>query len=140
MTEIAFYHNTADKVATACRLAADLYAAGRRVVLYARDDRIAAAADRLLWLQPATSFIPHVRAGSPLAAETPIVIGDAGDALPHADVLVNLGADTPPGFSRFERLVEVVGTDEADRVPARSRYKFYRDRGYPLTTSDCNAP
>jgi hypothetical protein len=45
-------------------------------------------------------------------------------------VLVNLGGDLPPGFSRFDRLIEIVGTDETDRIPARERFKFYRDRGY----------
>ena len=30
------------------------------------------------------------------------------------------------------KIKEGVGKDEADRGPARERYKFYRDRGYPL--------
>ncbi|HTJ95450.1 MAG TPA: DNA polymerase III subunit chi, partial [Pararobbsia sp.] len=38
----------------------------------------------------------------------------------------------PPGFASFERLLEIVG-NEADELQAgRERYRFYRDRGYPL--------
>src|SRR5574340_497247 len=109
MTEIAFYHNTADKVATACRLAADLYAAGRRVVLYARDDRIAAAADRLLWLQPATSFIPHVRAGSPLMSRR-VAVRRPGAAAPER-----------ASPSRVGRWTCGVGTPSSSTTPRTAR-------------------
>jgi DNA polymerase-3 subunit chi len=47
-------------------------------------------------------------------------------------VLISLQEDVPPCFSRFERMVELVTSDEADRRRARERYRFYRDRGYPL--------
>jgi DNA polymerase-3 subunit chi len=33
-------------------------------------------------------------------------------------------------------LIEIVGADEADKVLARDRYKFYRDRGYELRSYD----
>jgi DNA polymerase-3 subunit chi len=51
-------------------------------------------------------------------------------------VLVNLRAEWPPFFGRFERLIEIVSTDEDDRSRARERYKFYRDRGYQIRTHD----
>jgi DNA polymerase-3 subunit chi len=50
--------------------------------------------------------------------------------------LINLDDEWPPFFSRFERLVEIVGTEEDNKVKARARYKFYKDRGYPLQTFD----
>jgi DNA polymerase-3 subunit chi len=45
----------------------------------------------------------------------------------------------PSTFSRYQRLVEIVSSDEADRVQARDRYKFYRDRGYAIKTHDLSA-
>jgi DNA polymerase-3 subunit chi len=80
--------------------------------------------------------VPHCRIGDVLADETPILIGDSLDDAAHHDVLLNLDGDLPPAFSRFDRLVEVVGTDEADRLPARERFKFYRDRGYAISAHD----
>ena len=66
----------------------------------------------------------------------PIVIGGSLDDAAHHDVLLNLGDELPPAFSRFEQLVEIVGTDEAERGPARERFKFYRDRGYAIAAHD----
>lgn len=132
MTEIAFFHDAADKLAAACQLAAERYRGGRKVFIHAPDAAVASAVDRLLWMQPATGFVPHCHAESPLAGETPIVIGDAPDAAPHDDILMNLADAPPAGFGRFRVLIEVVATDEADRGLARARFRHYRDRGYPL--------
>ena len=48
------------------------------------------------------------------------------------EVLVNLGDEAPAGFERFARLIEIVGTEEAERAAARSRWKHYAARGYAL--------
>ena len=73
-----------------------------------------------------------------LAGETPIwidhVVEHPGDQPDRACVLINLQAEPPPFFSRFERLAEIVGIDEEDAVAARARYRFYRERGYELRT------
>lgn len=136
MTRIDFYHGAGDKVQAACRLVGELHAEGRKVLVYAPSESLAAQVDRQLWVQPATGFVPHCRIGAALAIETPIVIGGSLDDAAHHDVLVNLDGDLPPAFSRFERLLEIVGTEEADRGPARERFKFYRDRGYAITAHD----
>ncbi|HMM53836.1 MAG TPA: DNA polymerase III subunit chi [Candidatus Desulfobacillus sp.] len=136
MTRIDFYHGAADKLQSACRLIGELHAHGCRVLVYAPDEELAARTDRQLWVQPATGFLPHCRAGDPLAAETPVVIGGTLDAAAHHEVLLNLGGELPPAFSRFDRLVEIVSNDEADRGPARERFKFYRDRGYAIEAHD----
>jgi DNA polymerase-3 subunit chi len=136
VTSIEFHHGARDKLQSACRLIGELHAQGRKVLVYAPEERVAAQVDRLLWVQPATGFLPHCRADSSLAAVTPVLIGNRLDEAAHHDVLVNLDGDLPPAFSRFERLVEIVGLEEADRMPARARYKFYKDRGYPLSTRD----
>ncbi|MBK7136396.1 MAG: DNA polymerase III subunit chi [Rhodocyclales bacterium] len=129
-------HGASDKVQAACRLIGELYAQGRKVLVYAPAENLAERLDRQLWVQPATGFLPHCRVGAALAAETPVVICGSLDDATHHDVLINLDGDLPPVFSRFERLLEIVGTDEADRGPARERFKFYRDRGYAITAHD----
>ena len=139
MTGIDFYHGARDKAQTACRLIGDLYAQGRQVFVYAPEESMASQVDRMLWTQPATGFIPHCRTGSPVAAETPILIGSSLEELQRHDVLVNLDGELPPAFSRFAQLIEIVGMDDADRQPARARFKFYRDRGYALQAHDLSA-
>jgi DNA polymerase III subunit chi len=51
-------------------------------------------------------------------------------------VLVNLGDAVPDGFEGFERLIEVVTPDDADRQQARQRWKHYATRGYSITRHD----
>jgi DNA polymerase-3 subunit chi len=52
------------------------------------------------------------------------------------DVLINLQAQHPPFFSRFRHLIELVGAEESDKIAARARFKFYRDRGYTIKSTD----
>ena len=92
--------------------------------------------DRLLWTFSQLSFVPHVKAGHPLAAETPIVIANDDSGLTHHDSLLNIGDDPPPFFSRFDALREVVSCDENDVMRARERFRFYKSRGFDVQKQD----
>ena len=117
-------------------LAAKAYAKAGKLVVYSPDAKVLADFDRNLWTFQATGFVPHCFADSPLAAETPIVLASSGDALPHHDVLLNLADEWPPFFSSFERLLEIVATDETDKELARARYSFYKKRGYEIQVNN----
>ena len=136
MTRIDFYFNAADKWQVACRLAGKAAAQRQRMLIYAPEPEAAQRIDRLLWTWPATGFVPHCAAGDALAADTPVLIAADADAASGCAVLLNLAPGTPPGFERFERLLEVVGRDGADLEEARARYRFYRERGYRIADHD----
>lgn len=136
MTSVDFYFNAADRLQVACRLAGKALAQGKRLLIYAPHAETAQSIDRLLWTWPATGFVPHCRAGDALAPETPVLIAGEADAAAGCDILLNLGQETPPAFERFERLLEVVARDEADRQAARERFRFYRERGYRVAHHD----
>lgn len=136
MTEITFYTFADDPLDVARRVAAKAHGQGRKVMIYAPDAALADAVDRLLWTTPALGFVPHCRDSDALANETPVLIGTHADALARADVMINLHSDPPPAFARFERLVEIVGRDDAGRELGRARYRFYQARGYALSTHD----
>ena len=136
MTQIDFYTNVADKLNTACRIASKAYSLGRKIMIYCPDADVAKRLDRSLWTLPPTSFVPHCSAGDALASITPIIVDFRGDTPAHDQVLVNLRAEWPPFFGRFERLIEIVSREEEDRQLARERFKFYRDRGYDIRTHD----
>ena len=135
MTSIDFYFNAADRLQVACRLAAKALAERKRVLIYAPDAELATKLDRLMWTWPATGFLPHCSAHDALAAETPVLIGGDDEAA-EIPILLNLSTDCPPHFASFERLLEVVGTDEADREPARDRFRMYKSRGYAVASHD----
>lgn len=136
MTRVLFLHGASDRLAAAARWLGEAVQAKRSVLVYAPMEETAERLDRLLWTQVATGFVPHARAGSPLAAMSPIVIASEISTLPHDQALLNLGDEVPPSFSRFEELVEIVSGEDAVRIPARERFKFYRERGYAPESHD----
>ncbi|MBM3342238.1 MAG: DNA polymerase III subunit chi [Betaproteobacteria bacterium] len=134
MTQIDFYTHVANKLQVACKLAAKAHAQGLRVAVLCPDAASAQSLDRMLWTSPPLAFVPHCFASHPLAARTPVVIDHENAAPAHDEVLLNLRAQWPPVFSRFQRLLEIVSEDEDDRAAARERYKFYHERGYQIRT------
>jgi DNA polymerase-3 subunit chi len=136
MTQIDFYTHASNKLQTACTVCRKALAQGLRVMVLTPDEETTERMDRLLWTQPPTGFIPHVRARHRLAAATPVIVDHSLDGVDRDELLVNLRLDTLEVFSRFRRLVEIVGTDEDDAAAGRQRYRWYRDRGYELRTHD----
>jgi len=134
MTTIDFYTHVTDRLAIAARVVAKAVAAHGSARVLTPDAATTDALDRLLWTAPATGFLPHCRMDSPLAERTPVWVDHRLEHAGPAAVLVNLCAEPPPFFSRFERLAEIVTIDDA--VAGRDRYRFYRERGYELRDHD----
>jgi DNA polymerase-3 subunit chi len=134
MTRIDFHTNISDKLSYACRLARKAYSAGGKLVLLAEDAGQAARLNDALWNLSETDFLPHVMAGDPLAAQTPIIVTDSDTVeLPHGDMLVNLTRRAPANLDRFQRVFEIISTDEDDAAAGRKRYVAYKQQSYPLT-------
>lgn len=134
MTRIDFHTNIPDKLGYACRLARKAYAAGAKLVLLTEDATEAARLNEALWSLSETDFLPHVLAGDPLAAQTPIIVTDSDTAeLPHGDMLVNLTRRAPANVDHFKRVFEIISTDPDDAAAGRKRYAAYRQQSYPLT-------
>jgi len=136
MTEVLFYTNAADKLHTACQLSCKALSRKMRVMILTPEAQVTDRLSRLLWTTPPIGFNPHCRSADRLAALTPIIVDHATDPVVHEDVLINLRSDMPSYFSRFRRVVEIVTRDSDDRALARDRFRFYRDRGYEITTHD----
>ena len=136
MTQIFFYHNAGDRLAAAAALIGKAALQKKSLLVYAPDSEVADGLDRQLWTMQPTGFVPHVRASSPLAAETPVVIADNLETLTQDERLFNLSAEVPPGFSRFASLIEVIGLEAEERQAGRERVKFYKDRGYEIKFID----
>jgi len=139
VTSIDFYFNAEDRLQVACRLAAKAFSQKKRMVIYAPEGDSASRVDKMLWTWQAIGFVPHVAAADELAAETPVLIATGDDTPPGCGLLLNLSSGTPPHFARFERLLEVVSADAAERAAARERYRFYQERGYRIANHDLAA-
>ncbi len=140
MTRVNFYIIEAtDKAkidAFVCRLTEKICSKSRGVVMHTPDEQHTRKYDELLWSYRADSFVPHQTDHDALDDNTVLIQHDATVELPasHHGVLINLQAEVPSFFSQFERVAEIISGDEQQREQGRARYRFYRDRGYPLET------
>jgi DNA polymerase-3 subunit chi len=136
MTQITFLHGAHDRLQAIAAWLAQINGEAGPVLVYVPDGERSERLDRLLWTHPSTGFTPHCRADDKLAAETPIVLAPGLDHPPHDGCLLNLSDEIPPSFSRFQHLVEIISVEDGDRLPGRERFRFYRERGYPLDARD----
>ena len=136
MTQIDFYFNTSDKLRLAVRLGAKSLDQSSRMFVFTPDAKVTSELEHLFWTCQQTSFIPHCRSSHPLAGESPIIVDHEAGEWAHDDILLNLSPEQPMFFARFQRLIEIVGNDDAEKTHGRSRFKFYRDRGYEIRHFD----
>jgi DNA polymerase-3 subunit chi len=116
----------------ACRLADKAFKQGEKLYIQAESETQARALDDLLWTFRQASFVPHNLAND---GSAPVMIGfDSGEPPADRTVLLNLDHQTPTFFSRLERVLEIVDADDQRRAEGRERFRFYKDRGYPLQT------
>ncbi|CAM3511284.1 DNA polymerase III subunit chi [Paracidovorax anthurii] len=138
MTEIAFHFNAPDKLAYACRFARKALRSDARLVITGPVPMLDEL-DRALWAMGPQDFVAHCRQQDDpeLRDASPVLLAPDPRECGHDGVLLNLGAQVPPGFERFARLVEVVSAhDEADRAGARERWRHYAQRGYEIVRHD----
>lgn len=127
-----------------CRLVDKALRAGLTVLITVDSTEEAQQIDDLLWTFKPESFIPHelFNPAAKDAAEkekvsaVPVVIISSALAdhqlHEHRGLLINLGREIPPWFSRFERLSEIVIQDPDVLKNTRDHFSFYRERGYPI--------
>jgi len=139
MTRIDFYFNASSKAEVARKLASKALHAGSQILIFTRDHARARELDVYFWTSHQLSFLPHVLCGHRLADKTPILIGDDPGNLRRPDVLINLDAETPDCFTRFDRMLEIVTDDPQDKEMARSRFRYFKERGYSLDVHDLSA-
>ncbi len=135
MTRVEFFFNVEDKLQKLAELSEKAIAKNVKLLMFTKNKEAASEIQLYLWSLP-QQFLPNHLASNALASATPIVVDWQGEQLLHDEVLVNLQHPQPLFFSRFRRLIEIVGLDEADKADARVRYKFYRDRGYEIKSFD----
>lgn len=136
MTQIDFYLLSKDQPHQfVCRLVDKIYRLGHRIFIHVASKEQAIELDESLWSFDPTSFIPHtIIDASEKSDDYPVLIGLEDNPQRAFDVMVNLAPALNTHFSRFQRVAEVIGNDDAERAAARERYRFYKDRGYTIKT------
>jgi DNA polymerase III subunit chi len=144
MTEIQFHFNVPDRLSYACRL---LRKAMRKVagITVLGDPAEMDLLNRKLWAFEPSEFLPHLlvkaeSAVAPALAHTPVwLMTDLQRSPAQHGVLVNLGLPPVNGFERYDRLVEIVSTEENDRDAARIRWRHYAGLGFRIEKFEVSA-
>ncbi len=140
MTEIQFHFNVPDRLGYACRLLRKATRRGVGVTVTAAPPTLTRL-DRALWSFEPAEFLPHVMVGAdgklpPRLRRTPILLAPHADHGAQHRVLLHLGDEPAEGFESFERLIEIVSSDPAERDAARARWRHYAARGYAIQRHD----
>ena len=134
MTQIYFYSGSNDKLQTACRLCSRAVKQNMKVMVYTPDAAVLEQFNELLWTFSPASFIPHcdIQDDPQLINVTPVISSDQIPPDIHYDVLLNLHQQHPPLLYQFNRIIEIAGISQEDKLAARERYRFYKDTGYAI--------
>ena len=140
MTEINFHFNAPNKLEHALKVLRKGHRLGAKIVAVAPAELIAGL-DQGLWVHFVQEFIPHARlsAAPEVMGRSPVLLATPADDLkasPHHEVLVSLCDEVVNGFGAFERVIEIVSTQDDDRQRARARWKNYADRGFAIERLD----
>ena len=138
MTRVEFFFNVDDKLAKTSELCEKALAKGRELMVFTPGAAMNEAVQAALWQYSATSFLASSDHAA-LMPQSPITVSHEHESLSKDDVLINLHDQHPPFFSRFRYLVELVGSGEDDKAAARLKFRFYRDRGYDIKSTDVRA-
>jgi DNA polymerase-3 subunit chi len=140
MPSIAFHFNAPHKLAYACRLLRKATASGATLAVWG-EEALLGKLDEQLWSFSALDFVPHGRfnhLNDAQRALTPIWLCQTTQEAQGRQILVNLTASLPDSLERFERVIEVVSQDEADKQSARQRWKAYAELGHDIVRHDLN--
>lgn len=123
-----------DPLLLVCELVKRAYAAEQPTLILARSQEQADALDEKLWEFDDDAFIPHQLAGDDDDSITAVVIAAPGVSTSDRPLVVNLREECAPG--EYERVLEVVAADPAEREGSRARWSEYKQRGFEVAKHD----
>jgi len=123
-----------DPLLLVCELVKKAYAAEQPTLILARSPEQADALDEKLWEFDDDAFIPHQLAGDDDDSITAVVIVPPGASTADRPLVVNLRDECAEGA--YERVLEVVAADPAEREGSRVRWAEYKRRGFEVNKHD----
>ncbi len=123
-----------DPLLLVCELAKRAFESSQSTLILARSADQADQLDEKLWEFDETAFIPHQIAGDDDDAITPVLIVAPDTVVADRALVINLRDECAPGL--FERVLEVIPADEAERAGSRERWKTYKAAGFDVTKFD----
>ncbi len=138
--QVDFHFNVTDPLVYTCRLVRKALSKGVRLVVCASVEELVRI-DHQLWALGDAAFLPHagLHAAVHVTERSPVWLRNGLTGGEPVDLLVNLLPNTPQGHERFDRLIEIVSTREADRAHARERWRAHTAMGLVPNRFDVGA-
>ena len=131
MPQIDFYvskdSSNQNTLRTVCRIAEKAFLAGHIVHICTRNEKENETLDSLLWTFRDRSFIPHEISTS-ITSNCPVTISTENGPR-EANLLINLTYKTPENLEQFQRIAEIIDSNDESINAGRERYRFYREKG-----------
>ncbi len=131
MTHIDFYLLEADNASVerfTAKLALDAYRQHQAVHIHNSNQASTQAMSAQLWQFSQSSFIAHAINEAAL-----VTLGSSEQESQNFEQLIIYQTSVPDFFSRFEKLSIIIANNEKDKTQAREQYRFFKQRGYPLS-------
>ncbi len=112
---------------TACRLAEKAFHSGMLVHILTKDLQESEKLDALLWTFKDRSFVPHEVTDSP-NPDNPVSIGPKSSPQ-KTQFLINISDQLPENILEYQRIAEIIDTQDDSILAGRERYRFYREKG-----------
>ena len=136
MTQVSFYTGVPERLGYLCRLLRKAQQSGARIGVCGPSNLLKRL-DAALWTFEDIEFVPHLRLApgatlAPELADTPVLLVERVEDLPHREVLLNVGLGMPVGFEQFQRVLEVVSQDPPQMEAGRQRFRQYKELGHEV--------
>lgn len=125
----------ADPLLLVCELAKRAFASEQPTLILTRSRAEAELLDEKLWEFDENAFLPHQIVGDgDDDAITAILIVPPDATTADRALVINLRDECAPGL--FERVLEVIPADDAERLGSRERWKTYKQAGFEVAKHD----
>ncbi len=140
MSKVNFYllkqEQTADQYLFACRLCEKILSQKLKIYFHTDTEEQAQYLDDLLWSFRPDSFLPHCLIDTDIDEEVSVVIGSGENFLDKFDVLINLSENFPSFSKQYDRVVEIICSNESSKALGRQRWLDYKNAGFELEKHD----
>lgn len=124
-----------DPLLLVCELVKKAFTAEQPTLVLARSRDQAELLDEKLWAFDEDAFIPHQVVGdADDDAITAVLIVPPDMQTPDRPLVINLRDECAPGL--FDRVLEVIPADDAERAGSRERWKTYKAAGFEVYKHD----
>lgn len=128
--DIIFYCNVKNREYALCQLLGKALKQNMWANLFTESQAASKVLDQLLWEIPQTGFIAHCAADDPRASRTPVIIDYRPDLLKPRALLFNWTQRITDKLTQYEKIIEIIGTDQTQQYQAQERWKAYEIHGY----------